>query len=146
MADAATENDDGGTVTMDETADTSAENLLALPEPCPMWIVKPPNESIVIGHSWANVPEATGTYCVPPQALLDLQSNKLLGIEKKENSICVASVLPCIVEQSPVIAACAGPRQPFSRYTTSMTVLSMLHDLRTLFGIVWYRRLPFFVC
>jgi len=115
-------------------------NLLDLPEPCPRWELKP--NGTVTAHSWHNAAEAAGTYRVPPQAVLDLQRNKLLGIEKKEDAICIATILPCLVEQSPTIAACAGSSQPFARYTTSLTTLSMLHDLRTLFGIVWYQRLP----
>ena len=122
-------------------ADAAAgANLLDLPEPCPRWELKP--DGTVVGHSWLNAAEATGTYRVPPQALLDLQRNKVLGIEKKEDFLCIATILPCIVDQSPTIAACAGAPQAFARYTTSLTALSMLHDLRTLFGIVWYQRLP----
>lgn len=146
---AETETDDGATVSMDQTPDdisaapaaapaaaTAAVDLLELPTPCPAWELKPPHH--VLCRSFANAQEAAGTYRVPPQSLKDLQSNALVGYEAKENNICVATILPCIVEQSPVLGACAGPRQPFARYTTSIATLSLLHDLRALFGIVWY--------
>jgi phage gp36-like protein len=133
------DDDDGGVIEMDESPDTAeADELSALwptgPAPCPEWELVASGRGVK-AHSWTSPEQAKGTYVVPEQAIVDLQHNKKI-VARKEDGVCVLTLVPCIVEQSPAIAACAGSAKQFARYTSSIASVLLLNDLRLLFGVV----------